>query len=134
MAALQVPVLRESLLKGKDWRALAAQQKKGQFGAAAKALARQQLQTMMQSFDLLCQLEEQREQQQKQRRMAAGTSNDRGSSSSSGSLLERGGAEDSEVLAATVRVVCSRQVGSAPCTLPVLRALLGCQDRLGQVC
>jgi hypothetical protein len=102
-------VLRESLLKGKNWLALAALQKKEQFGASAKALARQQLQTMMQSFELLCKLEEQREQQQKQQGVAAGGSN--GSSSGNGSLVEKGGAEEAEVLAATVRVVCSRQVG-----------------------
>lgn len=102
----QVPVLRDALLKGKHWPSIAEQQKQQQFGAAAKALARQQLQTMMQSFELLCQIEEQREQQQKQRSSAAGGS----SASGGGTLLERGGADELEVLQATVRVVCSRQV------------------------
>jgi hypothetical protein len=116
-------VLRESLLRDKNWKAIAAQQRKQQFGAAAKALARQQLQTMMQSFDLLCQIEEQREQQHK-----AATGSSGSSSSGSSSLLERGGAEESEVQQATVRVVCSRQVcahrrvvcGSRCCTHAVL--------------
>lgn len=104
-----MPVLRKSLLKGKNWRTIAALQKKQQFGAAAKALAREQLQSMMQSFELLCQIEEQREQQQKQQqKVAAGSSG-----SSSGTLLERGGAAEAEVLQATVRVVCSRQVRKA---------------------
>lgn len=109
-------MLRESLMKGRDWHALAAQQQKRQFGPAAKALAREQLQTMMQSFELLCKIEEQWEQQQQAAGTAAGaTAAGSSSSSGSGSLVDRGGASETEVLQATVRVVCSRQVRMCVC-------------------
>lgn len=107
---LQVPVLRESLLKGKDWRALAKQQKQQQFGAASKTLAREQLQSMMQSLELLCQIEEQQGRQQNQQHHPAAAVNKRGSNGSRKSLLDTGGAEEAEVLQETVHVVCSRQV------------------------
>lgn len=111
-AVAQVPVLRDSLLRGKDWRAIAAQQKQQQFGAAAKALAREQMESMMQSLELLCQIEEQREQREQQHGSHPGgnSNSSSGGGGVSGSLIERGGADDAEVLQSTVRVVCSRQV------------------------
>lgn len=108
---LQVPVLRESLLRGRDWAALAKRQRKQQFGPASKQLARQHLESLMQSFELLCQMEEQQQQQQgKAAAVAAGSSVGNDGGSSAASILEGGGADEAAVRAATVRVVCSKQV------------------------
>jgi hypothetical protein len=103
-----VPVLREAIVRGRDWKALAVQQRKQQFGPAAKTLARQRLESIVQSFELLCQIEEQQQQQAKATPGGAATA---GQGAAAASILEAGGADEAAVQAATVRVVCSRQVG-----------------------
>jgi hypothetical protein len=107
MVTVQVPMLRERLLQGKDWPAVAKQQKKAQFGAAAKQLAQERLKGMLESFEMMCQIEQQQQQQQGKQH-AAGNAGSGGSSS----LLDGAGADEAAVLAAPIRVVCSRQVRS----------------------
>jgi hypothetical protein len=108
---LQVPVLRERLLHGKDWPAVAKQQKKAQFGAAAKQLAQERLKGMLESFEMMCQIEQQQQHLCKQQATGAA------SSTEACSLLDGGGAVEADVLAAPIKVVCSRQVGSSWCTV-----------------
>lgn len=100
---MQVPALRERLLHGKDWRTIAKQQKKSQFGAAAKQLAQERLKGMLESFEMMCQIEQQQQLGKQHTAGAAG-------SSEACSLLDGGGADEAAVLAAPIRVVCSRQV------------------------
>jgi hypothetical protein len=107
-AALQVPMLRERLLQGKDWPAVAKQQKKAQFGAAAKQLAQERLKGMLESFEMMCQIEQQQQQQQGKVHAAGNADSSKGCS-----LLDGGGADEAAVLAAPIRVVCSRQVSSS---------------------
>jgi hypothetical protein len=97
-------MLRERLLQGKDWPAVAKQQKKAQFGAAAKQLAQERLKGMLESFEMMCQIE-QRQQQQGKQHAAANAGGGEGCS-----LLDGGGADEAAVLEAPIRVVCSRQV------------------------
>ncbi|WIA29347.1 hypothetical protein OEZ86_011852 [Tetradesmus obliquus] len=98
----QVPALRERLLHGNDWRTIAKQQKKAQFGAAAKQLAQERLKGMLESFEMMCQIEQQQQLGKQHTAGAAG-------SSEACSLLDGGGADEAAVLAAPIRVVCSRQ-------------------------
>jgi hypothetical protein len=103
-------VLRERLLHGKDWPAVAKQQKKAQFGAAVKQLAQERLQGMLESFEMMCRIEQQQQQGKQHTAGAAG-------SSEACSLLDGGGADEAAVLAAPIRVVCSRQVRSSLCAM-----------------
>lgn len=97
-------MLREALLHGKDWPAIAKQQKKTQFGAASKQLAQERLHSLLESFEMMCQVEQQHSKQ------------DKGSKTGSAlGLLDGGAADEAAVLAATVKVICSRQVGAATC-------------------
>ncbi|WIA09269.1 hypothetical protein OEZ85_008677 [Tetradesmus obliquus] len=101
----QVPALRERLLHGKDSRTIAKQQKTAQFGAAAKQLAQERLKGMLESFEMMCQIEQQQQLGKQHTAGAAG-------SSEACSLLDGGGADEAAVLAAPIRVVCSRQVAA----------------------
>ncbi|KAL4856193.1 Zinc finger MYND domain-containing protein 10 [Chlorella vulgaris] len=55
----QVPTIRARLLHRNDWRALAEAQAAGQFGAEAQRLSQGRMERLMQSFDLMCGMEEQ---------------------------------------------------------------------------
>jgi hypothetical protein len=105
---MQVPVLREAILRGRDWQAIATRQREQQFGAPGKALARSRLDSFMQSFELLCQMEEQQAQQGGTAAAAAAAT---GSAAGVGGAGRTAGSPDeAAVHAAAVRVVCSRQV------------------------
>eukprot|EP00879_Flechtneria_rotunda_P023002 GHRR01024313.1.p1 GENE.GHRR01024313.1~~GHRR01024313.1.p1 ORF type:complete len:665 (+),score=279.07 GHRR01024313.1:673-2667(+) len=107
----QVPLLRESLLKGNDWQAIAHNQQKKQFGPAAKQLAKDRLESMLQSFELMCQMEDQQQQQQKQQsQQAAGSSSAIGATPSTGSPGAADANGDAAIVAAPIKVVCSRQL------------------------
>lgn len=70
----QVPMVREGLLRGRDWPVLAAQLRDTWFGAAAAQLARERAERMLRSFEFLCSLEESAAPQQGQQAAAgAGT-------------------------------------------------------------
>ncbi|KAI3437714.1 hypothetical protein D9Q98_000162 [Chlorella vulgaris] len=55
----QVPTIRAGLLHRNDWRALAEAQAAGQFGAEAQRVSQGRMERLMQSFDLMCGMEEQ---------------------------------------------------------------------------
>lgn len=54
----QLPTMRASLLRGRDWAALAARAAAEQLGPAAQRLSQERLQRMLRSFDLMCGMEE----------------------------------------------------------------------------
>ena len=45
--------MREALLKGKDWEALAAQQKREWLGPQSQALTQSRVQAMLEAFDFM---------------------------------------------------------------------------------
>lgn len=111
--APQVPLLREALLRGRDWRSLASQQAAAQFGPAGAAAARQRLAGMLASFDMLCELEAlddggSRGDDSRTRSRSGGGS--AANPSGTAALLAGAGADEAAVLTAPVRVVCCRQV------------------------
>jgi len=93
----QVPMVRDSILKGRDWPALAAYLRKHWLGAAARQLARDRAERMLKSFEFLCSMEE----------SAAGGAHHRADDSA-------GAGNDSGALSAAadsvVRVECWRRV------------------------
>jgi hypothetical protein len=58
LIAEQVPTLRAALLRRGGWEALAARQAAAQFGAEAQRLSQQRLESMLASFELMCNMEE----------------------------------------------------------------------------
>jgi hypothetical protein len=68
---LQVPTIRAGLLHCNDWRALAEAQAAGQFGAEAQRVSQGRMERLMQSFDLMCGMEEQGASQNEVRRRAS---------------------------------------------------------------
>lgn len=57
-AVVQVPMLRASLLRRRDWEELAERAKREQFGAASQQLSKQRIESMLKAFDLMSSLEE----------------------------------------------------------------------------
>eukprot|EP00877_Chromochloris_zofingiensis_P004789 jgi/Chrzof1/14310/Cz08g32160.t1 len=53
----QVPIVRENILRAKDWQSVADKQKKTYFGKAVKQLAADRLQSMMKALDFMCAME-----------------------------------------------------------------------------
>ena len=96
----QVPAVREALVRGRNWPALAAQLRDTWLGEAAAQLARERAERMLKSFEFLCSLEEAAAPQQEQLR-AAGTASAQGTVAASSTS---GGGDG------VVRVECWRRV------------------------
>ncbi len=90
---MQVPLLRERILKGKDWAAIAAAQKAGPLGSASKRLAKERLDAMMQAFEYMAAMEQVKE------------------GGADGAVSGSGRDSEEERLAASIKVTCSRKVG-----------------------
>ncbi|GLC39562.1 hypothetical protein PLESTB_001626800 [Pleodorina starrii] len=52
-----VPVVRDSILRGRDWRAVAERAREEHFGRAAARMARERMEAMVKHLDFLCELE-----------------------------------------------------------------------------
>lgn len=52
-----VPVVRDAMLRGRDWRAVAEAAKKGHFGEGAQRMAKERLEAMVKAYDFMAQME-----------------------------------------------------------------------------
>ncbi|KXZ43602.1 hypothetical protein GPECTOR_85g332 [Gonium pectorale] len=52
-----VPVIRDAMLRGRNWRQVAERSKEEHFGRSAQRLARERIEAMVKNLDLLCELE-----------------------------------------------------------------------------
>ena len=86
-------MLRQALLKGKNWQLIARQQKARQFGDTAHQAAAASLASLSQTFDFLCELD-------------SGVKGERGSTQSSQQQQQL-----QDVSAIPLLVECSRKVG-----------------------
>lgn len=56
----QVPLIREGLLRGRDWPAVAEEQKRTVFGKDAKLMSKKRVEQMLKTFEFMCELEAER--------------------------------------------------------------------------
>jgi hypothetical protein len=54
-----VPELRDALLRGRNWPAVAEMQRKTHFGPASRKLAQERMQSLIKAFDFLAEMEPQ---------------------------------------------------------------------------
>jgi hypothetical protein len=54
----QLPGIQQTLVSGKDWKLIAAQQRKTQFGACSRVASEHMLSEMLNNLDFLCELQQ----------------------------------------------------------------------------